>query len=41
MLAVLQAWSKSSFSQRITGLIFVIALGFAAHWGARLLKLIH
>jgi hypothetical protein len=34
---VLQAWSKSTLPQRITGLAFLLVFGVAAVWGLRLL----
>jgi hypothetical protein len=37
MIAVLQAWSKSTISQRVTGVIFLIIFGVAARWGAKIL----
>jgi len=37
MIAVLQGWSKSTISGRLISLVFIVAMGFAAHWGARVL----
>jgi hypothetical protein len=37
MAAMLQAWSKSTISQRVTGVVFLLAFGAAATWGAKIL----
>jgi hypothetical protein len=37
MIAVLQAWSKSTFPGRSISVAFMVAMGLAAHWGARVL----
>jgi len=38
-MAVLQAWSNNTFSQRVTGLAFLFAFGMAAAWGVKTLFL--
>jgi len=35
--AVLQGWSKSSASNRLTGMAFAVVFGAAALWGVRTL----
>jgi len=37
LVAVLQGWSKSDSSGRISGVAFVLAFGAAAFWGLRVL----
>ena len=41
MVAVLQGWSKNNFSGRVTGVVFIVALGVAAAWGVRTLGVAH
>jgi hypothetical protein len=36
-VAVLQGWSKSTLSGRMTSTIFLLSLGYAALWGMRVL----
>jgi hypothetical protein len=36
-MAVLQGWSKNTFSQRLTGIAFLVAFGIAAGWSVKIL----
>jgi len=37
LVAVLQGWSGSTLSRRMTSAIFLLAFGYAALWGMRVL----
>jgi len=41
MIAVLQGWSKSTGTQRMSGLLFIALFGIAAVWGMRVLGFLH
>ena len=40
-MAVLQGWSKSTMSGRMTGIAFLLVFGTAAVWGLRTLIGVH
>lgn len=37
LVAVLQGWSKSTLSGRMTSAVFLLVFGYAAFWGMRVL----